>query len=688
MSNPQHVITSSLKTLNIQHIFSVLELKSSITQNDIANLNEQEKEYYGVLPYVDKVKLDKLKKDLQIYPQDQVLSHFPAEYDVPLFNAIEEILKINKNRKQLQKPMAVFIFFNLISILYFNEQEQVSVRIIIFIIKSLIKCVTSYQGLSTTFFMNLINRNLEKQKAELNKEFFEVVFEFIKINPTIDGTFYVSFANLCKYSFEINDNELTSNTLDLILFLFTEKRSIIKNKDQIQLLDCLRPFFEKDEPKIFNILSMISMVTKCEAIKDIYSNFGSTIMEKFSNYPIEIGHQNESENLPSVEISNRDQYAFVGTEMHTFPTGFKPLPSQFYDNYDIAQHFPDDLWKFTNKINILLKSSSIDVNDAFFSKLQEIIQTQNKPELLYTNLAVLLLFLKENATPSRLVSSKEYLLSEKIFNPKYVVFNEGGIDPIINYLRNNIVEILADKDPQILMEIMTKKQVYLFVEFLGRLLAISSHLDNFSTFKSFFTDIIDVSTYLQTTDFQFHSDKLTVIRSVIFLFSTELAKFVTFLEPNFVRNFINFIFEIDITDKILFIFKYNFSLCRSSNKYLPVVDRFSTILHICASRSVNDERYSLLAYKISDMINSSLKHSQQIIELAYQLFDVIFQCFKAKPSPDFLIIVMSLLRFISSWNENYTLNAEKTIFPRISRTTNFLVNSGTPPFFVSYQTAY
>lgn len=660
MSNA-HPPSSNLKTtVNIQPILSVLELKSSITPNDLTNLKEEEMMYYDALPQVDKQKIDKLKKDLQMFSQELVLSHLADEYNVPLFKSIEVILKINEQQKQFSKPMATLIFFNLISIIYFNE--QVSAGTMTLIIKSLIKCLSSYQGLSTSFFQNLINKNLESLKSDLDKAFLQTVFEFIKLNTTLDGTFYQSFTSLCKLSFDLNDEQLTSDTLDLILYVFTEKRSFIKKDDQSQLLESLKPFLDKDEPKIFQILSTISMVTKCQAINNIYSCYGSTIVDKFSSYPITIGDQNDCGSFPSVEITNRDQYAFVGTEFHTFPTGFKPLPQQFYEDYDMSQHFPSDLWNFTNKINLLLKGSSMDATDAFFTQLMSQIQAQNNPELFYTNLAILLLFLKENATPSRLISSKDYLISEKVFNVKHVVFNEGGLDPIINDLRNNIVQILADKDPQIMMEILKKENIYLFVELIGRLLAISSQLDNFSTFKSFFTDIIDVSTLLQAADFQLHSDKLAVMRSVIFLFAAKLAKFSTFLEPNFVKGFANFMFEIDITDQILFIFKLNFSLCRTLNKYLPVVERFSTILHICASRCINDERYWTLAYKIADMLNTSLKHSQQTIELAYQLFDVIFQCFKVKPIEDFLLLIISLLKFISSWKENYSLNVEKITF--------------------------
>ncbi|KAK8870341.1 hypothetical protein M9Y10_008222 [Tritrichomonas musculus] len=664
MSNSQHTATSNNKTtVNMQTIYSVLEMKASITQDDLKILSELESDLYNQLPQVDKMKIDKLKRDLQIYPLEQALSHFPIDFNqFCLFKSVEEIVKNNENIKQLPKPLVVFIFFHLISLLYFKVQNEIDVGLMKSFIKALIKCPTSNQPLAAIFFQNLIDFILESQKSYLNKEFFQIAFDFIRTNSSINGAFYESFTNLCKDAFNLKEEELNSYVINIVFLLFTEKRSFIKRDDQSLLLKALDPFIKEDNPQIFNLLSTISMASKCQALKKIYSDFGEKIINKIADYPIKVSHQNECDKLPAVEISNRDQYSFVGTESHTFPNGFKPLPQQFYDNYDISQHFPNEIWNFCIEISDLLKKSSIEATDTFFSQMMSMYQEEKNSDLFYTHLSILLLLLQQNATPSRLLFSKVYLISEKVFNPNNVIFNEGGLDPIINYLRNEIVQILADKDPHILMEIMTKKNVYLFVEFLGRLLSISSKLDNFSTFKTFFADIIDVSTYLQAADLQHHNEKLSTIRSVIFSFTARLAKFSVFLEPEFARSFTHFIFESDITDQILLIFKLNFSLCKSGNKYLPLIERFSTILHICASRSVSNERYSILAFKITDMINSSLKHSKQTIELAYQLFDVIFQCFKVKPTSDFLLLVLSLLRIISSWKEDFTLNVEKIMF--------------------------
>ncbi|OHT08464.1 hypothetical protein TRFO_23076 [Tritrichomonas foetus] len=653
----------------IQLILSVIELKYSITPSEIASLNPAERDIFQFIDIIDKVKLEKLKKEKQLLsmPQDQALRNLPYQC---IFSpsALQQLLDINKDKQQVSKPTAVYIFFNALTYLYYHN-EVLDPETMAIIIKALGMCclLSTCQGLATVFFMNIVNKGLNGKSAEWDEELIKAIFRFIEINQTVDGTFYKSLTQLCRIALEMNKEEIQELIFKFLLFEFTNRRSVVKKEDQTELLNVLSPYIESLHPMIFPIISAMSSITHCQALKDIYINYADILAKEISNHPLKIGEQSSMEDLPKIDIPTNDQYNFIDKSEPSFPKCFKALPIQILEDYDISKHFPKDIWNFVETLDQLLIESHMECTDDFFISLHKYVQESLNQNTFYSYIATVLVLFKNNATPGRFPIYRDCLTTQRIFDPQYVVFSNSGLDPIINYLRKEIVIILADKDQEILMDIMKKDNSLLFVELLGRLLAKTFQMDLFSSFPNFFTDVIDTAFYLQALDIKHHTENISIVRSVVFLFMAELANFPAFLDEAFIPRFCNFLFESEITDYILFIIRTHFSLCQSGGNFSPLSQRLNGILKTCSYRVKIDERYCSLAFKIVETLVQGLKYSMRIITLAQQLFDSILLNFKAAPTNEFLSLILSLVQRISCYDDGYNLKLDD-----ISTITNYM----------------
>ena len=654
-----------------QMIISLFELKMTITQQEIVNLHPDEKEQYLALQSIDKQTFPKMKKEWLSLPADSVYSiPFKCVFNVA---AIERILQINSQKKQISKPSAVFFLFNAITAVYY-QNEQLPPSSVHALIRSLTMCfsISACEGMATSLFKQVVNKTLESKNFEWNDELLRSIFHFIKINQSVDGTFYQTLTKLCAIGLELKSPDEKENSMQDVIFDFLfdqydKKRTVVKKDDQTLMLNVLNPFIKQLHPKIFNILSAISLVAKCKLLNEIYEFFAEALEEKIIKHPIAIGDQKPVQNLPEIKSSNRlDQFTFIDKPVPSFPHSFRSLPPQILDNYDISIHFPDDIWDLISTLDDLLKKSSVEYADSFFSAFCQSIKMDNKEEVFYSNLIVILVLLKGNATPQRFSLYREILTTEKVFNPNYVVFSDSGLDPVINYLRKEIVILLADKDAEILMDIMKKENKLLFVEVLGRLLAKSFQMNMFLSSQSFLSDVIDTAFYLQELDMNQHTEEISLIRSVIFLFIAELSKFSAFLDASFITDFLNFLFEAEITDDILYILQSHFVYCKDGNNFIPLVEKLSLIFNICSNKMAaenanKDIRYGNLVCKIVQIFVESLKYSMRLIDPIYKLFPGILFNFKYNPSINFLNLILSLIYRISSWKEDFTLQIEDII---------------------------
>lgn len=645
-----------------QSIFTVLELKQSITPNDLQLLQQRERDYFETLPFVSKDLIAAIKREMQTAPPDKILAVYPNNLIVSFSpTSITAILDMNEKSHQLPKPDAVFIFLNIITVLYFDD-ITIGELSLIPLLRSFEKCVTSFQGLSTLFFQNLLNTKLPPNCSTFSVEFFNLIIDFININATVDGTFYPTFISIIQNAFAKNDHDLTMSIFGLLTRLFIEKRSLMKKEDQTLLLQVLTPFIEQEDANAFTVLSFVSHQTKCEAIGPIYSNLAIKMKDKLSKYPITISNQNKCDALPAVESNSRDPYSFLKKERKSFPSGFSSIPAQLFSTYDAQQHFTHDIWSLIDKVIELIKSSSSEISNKFFTTFFEQIKGEIDQDTFYSYLIFILCLLKSSPSSSRISQYYDILISSKVFDPNYVVFNDGLLDPIINYLRKEVVDLLMNNDIKMLMEIMVKKHLYLFVEFLGRLIATESKLSELSSFKTFFEDINDVSSYLQSVDHQYELEKIPIIRSTIFVFLSVLAKYPSFLQPTFIKAFPDFLFESELTDEVLRIIEINFSLCKNPTNYQTITEKLSSILDTCIYRSNGNKEYSQLAFKIARVISKSLRYSMHIVELAYHLFEPLYSIFSKNPTDDFLYILLSIIYFISEWKENFSLGIKQISF--------------------------
>ncbi|OHT06606.1 hypothetical protein TRFO_25273 [Tritrichomonas foetus] len=648
-----------LNTNDIQTIFAVFELKATLTQTEINNLNNDERNIFLSLPPIDKARLDKIKKEINSCPVEQVLIASMQPYPFSP-SIISRLLSLGGPKICFSKPVAIYIFFNLLTFLYFQRQvvptEQF--RILIRGLYRTLK-IPDYSPFASFFFQKMVSSAISFPLLYWDEQLVFTVCDFIGRDKNLPQFFYYTFTQICQIVISLNSKKCIDYLFHLINKLYSSKRQCILKEDQTEMIKILTPFTLQFHPKIFDIISSISLVSQCQAVLDSYINFISFLYQHFFEEPIIIKEEPTTEeiipNIQNIKIPPFNQDVFIEKGTKSFPNGFYSLPPQLFDKIEIQFLYPSSIWGNLSIISPFLARSSPKCADFFFSSLAQFIlsETFDKTAILSAASAVIFL-MKENATPARLKEYTKLLISDIIFNPNNTIFDKNGINPIINYFRQEIVCILIEKDPDMFMSLIDKKNPLLFAELLGRVLVLDKRMDCFAIHRQFFADVAEVAVFFQIVDIYNHSDTISNIRNIVFHFLIKLAVYKNFREAPCINIFSTFFFEQEITDKALYILKINLCNSFSSQNYGPLVNRIAAILHKCAINS-SDNRYNELVIKLAETSEQCLKHTFQIIEPVVQLFKSFMECFKAKPSTNLVLKILAIITVISSIQEDFYL---------------------------------
>ncbi|KAK8852804.1 hypothetical protein M9Y10_017794 [Tritrichomonas musculus] len=661
--------TKKLEFPEIQTIFSVFELKASISKAEANELLPDEREFYLSLPRIDKNKFEKLKKDFANTTAEKLFTKALGSFTFSSAN-IKKICSLYNTSRPITKASVVYIFFNIMTYLYFQRQVVTSEQFTI-LINGLYKTINvpGCIGFSSFFFQSMMNLAITFPTMYWDEQLIYSVCEFIETDTNLSESFYFTFVQICQIIFSLNNKSSTKCILITINKIYKSKNRCIMATDQTDMMQCLTPFALQPHPLIFEIIPAISMVSQCQAVLDMYVNFVSNLYKSFFEEPItiDLGQSSGSKFiLPEVKNPSINNYCFSSKNHQTFPKGFSSLPSEFYETIEIRLKFPSSIWNYLSILSTLLRKSNSFVVDFFFQSLSNFIISSNAADdtIYFTVVASIIYLMKENATPTRLQIFTSILISDKIFNSEDTIFQEGGIDPTLNYFRHQVISLLAEKDIDlILTKLFDKKHPLLFTEIMGRLLAMNCDMKKLTDNHQFFSDLYELMFTFQTIDecSPAYSKTMNQIRSIYFLFLEQISIYSIFRDSQFFPIFCRFLFEIEIADQVLFILRKNLCFCKTIENIEIIEERISMILKKCSENNRNDDRYSHLAIQIAKAFVIVMRINKEVIDSVERIFDYFMICFKSKPSEEFNVALLKMIRLITSSSDNFSLSNDNVI---------------------------
>ena len=656
-SNKLHPFTQN----DMQAIFAVLDIKLSVAQNELINLNPEESNIYGSLPYFDKQKVDRLRKEINQCAPDQILPTIANVFQPYVFSptTLNKLISHYPPKTTIPKPIALYAMFNALTFLYFQRKVVPSEQFT-FLIYGLLRSlkVIGCTNCADYFFQKLMVEALTYPLMFWDEGMISSVCDFILSDTILPVSFYFKLVHIFQIIISRETKSCTDYLFYVILKLYKNKRPCIMTNDQSEMMKLLTPFSLQLNTKIFDIVAAISLVSQCPSVLDIYINFVNTLIQHFFEDLISIKDYGIPYKIPDISGFQVPQdFFFISNNQNYYNNGLLSLPNQLFDKFDLYASFPSPLWGFISIISPFLGKSSPECTDHFFNSLQNFLSADlsNNKDIIFNALISIILLLKANCTPKRIRSFGSTLRSKLIFDPNATIFQKEGLNPVLNYFRNEIITLLLEKDPDILIELFNKNEPLLYVELLGRLLALNYKLTFLSLYPNFFSDVIDVAVYFHFVDMHYHDNTISSIRSIIFKFLMDISKLFTFTNQRSINNFFRFFFETSLSSIGFKIFQSNLCSPIYNNNYTNIVLGINNLLRICYEKLENDN-YNDLVINIAKLFYCSSKNDNTVIKPTKQIFDELMRCFEKRPSNNFLVLILKLISIIAFVYEDFSIN--------------------------------
>lgn len=532
-----------------------------------------------------------LPENLLLYESPQYLSIINS-----LCMCFDYIIRFNETSLQLKSN--TYLFQEVLGLVFSEDQDYSS------------KNFKYYKLISSNVIRKILG-HIENENCQLDKTFLPIL---LNLSQYILSKKPEGHVDDDIYDIEISKTRILSFLNKFLHDKLDDDKSIDSYKNK--LFDLIEPEIKLFNSDALSIFAWMTYRAQSDKLTKFIENLPIVLIERIKQidrktldpFDLTEGFSFNPEELKNFQ-GNDDQYAFLVKKdgMQTFPKGIESLPAVFDKSFLPLLNIFDKFHEIQNNIShlsLMLKNSQPNFSVNFFNKFPELLEMNTKTEenLQYFPLifaAYMILLKLYELTKELLDSQIRGFGNQLVFDPKYLLFIEDRMPPLINIFRNEVFEYLIYTKPDYLIRIFDPSQPFLYAEHLGRILSKKGILfETLADNEQFCSDVIKVAKELQYINLKYMNEKepdefkmklVSKARNCVFLFTFNIAQYKRFESKSFGPYFFDFLFESEITDIIIKIIeKYYIFYSNDHVNDDAVIGRIFEALSVCAKRSESD----------------------------------------------------------------------------------------------------
>jgi hypothetical protein len=408
-------------------------------------------------------------------------------------------------------------------------------------------------------------------------------------------------------------------------------------------LEDLRPYLLNFDQAGFALLSRLSVSDHSEAVCRCYSTIANAFFSSILRGCDFTAFRTDSHSLhcEHIQVFAPCTEKFFRSERLYFPSGFTALPDEYFGEFLRPEALLDErALRLVTSVADLISSSDRACIGAFMDEFHVRHQKCADPEVALGMMAVLQALLRLVQVNVIWTSGIARCPNSCLDCEDHIVFYKGTLHPVMAALRVGIIDLFISKDPALLNDylMMSADKPMLFVERLGWVLARlpRSRIMLFQC-QNLIEKIFEISKMVRELPW---SDEIAIARNICFLFLFELAKLPLFDWPHFVRGFFVYIFEPEVSERILCVIQ---SVCAKSVALncRAAVGYFRKALAEC--NNAGNAAEADLAAGISETAVRIMQLNMQVHSQFERLFSNIMGCFRVFHSRRLLLAVLNFM---------------------------------------------
>jgi hypothetical protein len=349
---------------------------------------------------------------------------------------------------------------------------------------------------------------------------------------------------LTEIALQSASEDLLSNMFSALFRIYSENRPLVANIDPAPLVSILVPFLRLFEPRSLAVLTLISKSCDCLVMEETFAVLPQFLCDLISQSPVVFPRpavKHSTEDLPALP-----EFAFslVKKEHETFPDGLLALPSSLRNSLKVPcdSLAPSVLAAILGMSSYLTECSTSCFN-SFFIWFPIVLRNMQRYDHFFDCFAGFLAISKRVAT----MSSRIVELEDVFFPLHQTIFDDSGLDPVLNIFRTALIASYRETEVFDLLE-LCRGSPLLTAELLGRLLVIPYPVQKFGR-SSALSLILENALVLQQLDLRHESPGIRSARNVSFQFLLHLAQSddtELFASHSLCYGFLRFAFESDV----------------------------------------------------------------------------------------------------------------------------------------------
>ena len=578
------------------------------------------------------------------------------DYDVQR-DVLQDLTERNKRNMAPSESFCLVVLFQGIAagLLHPNELTSVTFQLLVDLLAKMIS--SDYNVLGNDAFGVLWHVALFDHNVQFDVNCFSSVLAYLSANRELGGEYYWMFVEFMARAIDSGNKQVTESAFSLLFNLFDDDRKLVRGQSHDKLIQIMEPFIHKFNHRALIVLARMSRVTESRAIKDTYvvlpSCFLDFVQKSSSNITIE---ENECEVLTYSDVG--DRFDFELSNHDDFPNGLLPLDEVILDNFVPTTHLlPDDVQKVVDELNTILVNSNPNCVKKFFRTYVKLLSVLTVKGKFYDAFVAFLGIFGKNRPTEVFNLAHPFLLSSPVISPSHTIFVDGTLSPIVNSLRNSIIDLIIVNDVRRMPELINSTAQYpvLCAEMIARICGKESVPVPLFADWSTLSSLARLAIYFQ------HRRDSEPMRNAIFVLMFRLCvdkqtSLVCFSVNEFIECYFRFLFETNLCDMVLGVFR---EACRGLSEFgtrciiEPTINYIIKIFNICTRKG-----YSDLVVKLSSSITLITKLTPSIVLWFSPMIKPILESLQIVATHTMLMNCLDLIFSVSQADTEFLMTDE------------------------------
>lgn len=500
-------------------------------------------------------------------------------------------------------------------------------------------------------FTELTLREL-KQIHNFDLNLLQLIIQQIAMNPSFDSSIPILLNSILKQCVYTKDIEMIDPVLSLIILLFEEKGINFNSKQCSNLISMLFEYINKMNSNSLIILAYSSQkYPKNEIIQESYRTLPNLIFNSYiENKSITF---NPKEILIEKEIDDEP----ISRKEEMFNS---PPENLIYANRTILDISSQTMQTLSNTLIYFISLSSSECISIFIEYLYEFRYIFYDSDYQIDLLIIILLLLETLSTKSSIDQCISLFIESSLFSPKYTIFNKGGLNPILNIIRDSTFNFISKINANLFIIFIenTINFPFLLAEYIMRLSYKygNSFYNNSSIIFSLFCGLNNLQ---QEKNTRSKISAYTIILTAVFsLLDDPDAATICFSDESICPSFLNLLFQQDTSE--IAINAFTKSIAKFT--YLPeaTINLLSTVFKMCATKS-SDLQFKNIANHLIKSLILAMSHSISIGKSIAPIFDSTLNFLTSQNSPNNETLEMTLMicSLITQSQKSIEVNSER-----------------------------